>query len=280
LLLAGALFAVAPFGASAQRIVTNDGPWVPDLRGSSVFGSITGANPRNGNGSLQLSVSGDLYDWSWFNFFAGDATSTPGWGLLSDVTRVAFDWYRVGMPPTGDVPWERQTPVLRLYIRSGDPTSPEFSELVWERYYNVGSPTPLDQWVIEDMSSQLFWRYVVGEGYTINDCSNPVGITPGIPLKTAAASTWGNGSNCFADDAIVYGIGVGLGSNWPYPYQGFVDNVQLGFAGDQSLAVWDNFELAAPSTVPEPSTVLLLASGLAGLGGGALLRRRLGSGKR
>jgi hypothetical protein len=270
----GATLVAFPLVASAQRIVTNGGPWVPDTRGSSVFGLITGANPRYGNGSLQLSVTGDLTDWSWFNLFSGDPYLTQGWGLLSDVSTVGFDWYRVGMPPVGDVPWQEQTPALRLYIRSGDPSSPEFSELVWERYYNVASPTPTDQWVVENLlADEVFWRFVTGEGYTIADCSNPSTITPGIPLKTETPADWGNGSNCFAPNTVVYGIGVGLGSNWPYPYEAYVDNVRLGF-GDQNLTVWDNFELADANTTPEPASLVLLASALVGVGGGAMARRR------
>jgi PEP-CTERM motif-containing protein len=274
--LAGALV-IAPVIASAQRVVTNGGPWVPETRGTgSVFGLITGTNPRNGNGSLELSVDGDLTDWTFFNLFAGNPLLTPGWGLLSDVDRVGFDWFRVAMPPTGDVPWQRQTPVLRLYVRSGDAAAPTFSELVWERYYNADTPAPTDQWISENLSNQFFWRVVTGQGYTIADCSNPPDITPGIPLRTASPATWGSPNNCYDSNAIVYGIGVGLGSNWPNPYEGFVDNVQLGFAGDESLTVWDNFELADSNTTPEPATLVLFGSGAIGIGG-AWIRRRRGS---
>lgn len=272
LMLLVALGAAAP-AAGAQRVVTNGGPWVPDTRGSSSFGWITGTNPRNGNGSLELSLTGQLSDWSWFNLFAGDPYLAT-WGLLMDVNRVGFDWFRVSLPPVSDVAWERQTPALRLYVRSGDPSAPEFGEVVWERYYNVGLPTPENQWNSEDLSNQLFWRFITGEGYTISDCSNPSSITPGVPLKTETPSAWGNGANCFPDDAVVYGIGVGLGSNWPHPYHGFVDNVQLGFAGNTDLTVWDNFELVNSTTTPEPATLVLVGSGLAGLGARAFSRRR------
>ncbi|MEO6443981.1 MAG: PEP-CTERM sorting domain-containing protein [Gemmatimonadaceae bacterium] len=269
--------AVLPALATAQhqqRKVYPGGPWVGETRGSAGQAQITGNNPRNGNGSLELSVGGNLSDWGFFNLFSGDPLSTPGWGQLSALTQLTFDWYRVAMQPQGDAPWQAQTPALRLYVRSGSPTSPIFSELVWERYYNLGTPTPTNQWVSENTTNQLFWRFVTGSGYTVGDCSNPATVTPGVPLKTASPSTWGNGQNCYAlGDAVVYGIGIGVGSSWPYAYKAYVDNVTLGFGGDPMLAVNDNFELSATAT-PEPATMLLLGSGLAGLGAVGRRRRR------
>lgn len=268
-----AMLLTLPSAGNAQRIVYPDGPWVSDVRGSAGTAQITGTNPRSGNGSLELSVSGDLADWGWFNLFSGDPATTQGWGQLSALTMVGFDWYRTAMAPTGDAPWEAQSPALRLYVRSGTIGAPVYSELVWERWYTLASPAPTNQWITENATDQMFWRYVSGAGYTIDDCSSPPAITPGIPLKTAAPATWANGTNCYAlGDAVVYGIGVGVGSNWPHAYQAFADNVKLGFDHDPALTVYDNFELGATVT-PEPATLVLLGSGLAGVGG-ALARRR------
>ncbi|MBV6520069.1 MAG: hypothetical protein MNPFHGCM_00174 [Gemmatimonadaceae bacterium] len=268
-----ALTALAPLGVQAQRIITpGSGIWSGSTRGSNGTVAITGMNPRSGNGSLELTTSGNPNDWAFFNLFSGDPATTQGWGKLSEISHLQFDWWRSSDSNGGDPVWEAQSPVLRLYVRSGDPANPVFSEIVWERWYNLTSPTPRDQWITEDVTNQMFWRYVSGAGYTIDDCSNPPDITPGIPLKTETPQDWGNGQNCYLPmDAVVYGIGVGVGSSWPLPYHAFIDNVQLSFNGRE--VVNDNFEFD-PLVAPEPATLALLATGLAGLGGGAAARRR------
>jgi MYXO-CTERM domain-containing protein len=65
---------------------------------------------------------------------------------------------------------------------------------------------------------------------------------------------------------------VGVGSAWPGPYQGFVDNVQLGFQGQPTFAVEDNFDY--PAVIAEPGSMVFLATGLFGLVGVTLIRRR------
>ena len=71
------------------------------------------------------------------------------------------------------------------------------------------------------------------------------------------------------------GVAVGIGCRWPHAYEGFVDNVRLGFEGQNTLAVNTNFDV---TTVPEPSTTALLAVGMFALGFAA--RRRAGNMRR
>lgn len=276
------LLAAAAGPATAQTSVFPGNPfWTSDDRGAG-FLAITGANPRSGNGSLELTTSGSLTDWAFYRRTAGDSLSSS-WGFLATIDRLSFDWYREDLTPTLlDIPWLAQTPVLRLFLRQGDGLAAVFSELVWEKYYTDSSPATTNTWVVENLTDQYFWRFVQGAsgGYTIGDCSNVEVFFPN-PLKTAYPTAWADGANCFPRDVVVWGVSVGVGSNWPDQYHGYVDNVQLGFANQQSPAVYDNFELAVVvSPVPEPATILLTCTGLLGLAGAGWIRRRRTSARR
>ena len=265
-------------------ILPGDPRWAADLNvypDQTNFGTvgITGTNPRSGNGSLELTTSGSLFDWAFFQRLAAGGA----WGLLSSVNCLTFDWYRAGYTLPPDAPasltaetWQEQTPVLRLMVRDVVGGQVLNSQLVWERWYNtrgVLSPTPNDQWNFEDLTDQLFWRHFDGGNiYTNAGCSNGA-FNGSDNLQTYDLGGWV--SNCYSPTAEVYGVMIGLGSSWPGAYHAYLDNVQLGLNGQPGFAVEDNFELAGPTTVtPEPEALLLLATGLAGIAGAAVFRRR------
>lgn len=267
---------------------------------------ITGTNPRYGNGSLALGTSSGLFDWGFYIHSSGE---NP-WGKLGDISALSFEWYRTSITPTDpnlpyipswpDAPWLAQTPVLRLLLGQTIGDQLVMSELVWEKWYTDGSPTTNDSWIPVDLMGQQFWHNMGGSQYWVNsqceaqegpfvpDGQNPPAVWAG-GLLLGTPTGWANG--WFADvlateacaqtgfnlsDAEVYGISLGVGSNWPDKYEGYVDWVKLAFNGGESqddYAVWANFELPE-TTVPEPATVGLVATGLVGLGIAGLRKRR------
>ena len=290
-------------GAGAAAAQTKVYPWPGDPSWTpwtmaDGTAEITGANARYGNGSLALGTSSDLFDWG---FYVNTSGENP-WGKLEDISALSFEWYRSSVDPTNpnlpyivswpDAPWLAQTPVLRLLLGQTIGDQLVMSELVWEKWYTDGSPTTNDTWVPVDLMGQNFWHNMGGGQYWVNsacaaqqgafipDGQNPPQAWDG-GLLLGTPNGWANGS--FADaqatsvcgqagfnlsDAEVYGLALGVGSNWPDKYVGYADWVKLAFNGGEQngdYAVWSNFELPE-TTVPEPSTIVLMATGLASLG--------------
>ena len=257
------LVVASPVGA--EYVYPDNTDWSLDTRNSSGNAVISGDNPRSGNGSLQLTTSGDYYDWAFYSTYAGD-TATDSWGSLSEISALSFDWFRETELSADHVnwdPWNLQTPVLRLLVRDTLKSGATvYSELVWEKYYTWdGDDMEINEWVEQDLSKQNFWRYINTE-YTDSD-GDDVAFYDTITLSALSYSNW----DLYFENAVVYGLSVGVGSAWPGPYTGYVDNVRLAF--NDKTVIDANFELPAP--VPEPATLLLLGSGMAVFG---MQRRR------
>lgn len=203
-----------------------------------------------------------------------------------------------GPNPGPVVDWPFKTPVLRVLLAeeipgiSGAANQTVRSELIWEGFFNCangsggfrrcGEPadarTPLNQWnVTGNLVGQNFWyhrapvvganpvgNYLVGSNCALDQSD----VWAGVAVASTIDALFGS-QGCFNHNVSVLGVGVGLGSQWPYGYEAFVDNVRMDFGNVSALDA--NFDFVP---VPEPSTYALMAVGLALIGVASRRRRR------
>jgi hypothetical protein len=284
-------------GPNGVVITGAPGNWVPDIQAGGM-GQVTATNPRCGfagfcAGSLELSVTGNrgsigqYPDWAFYSI----AAPTPsGFGSLSSLKELSFDWYRM-IDPTWNTTnvtadWPYKTPVLRLTV--SDNTG-RLSDLVWEGYYNRkrgealnGEPTPVNKWVTSSLAGGNFWVNLLPRSpeednqYLDKSCQyQPFtfwnGGVPGFSIDQLV----GDGGCLSHSNSQIVRVAVGVGSQWPLQYHGFVDNVRMGFDDAEDLALNTNFDVAPPVTItPEPSMWALMSTGLLALGVVSTRRRR------
>lgn len=297
-ILAALMALMAGTRAAAQDPVYPGNPfWTEDATntGGTVAISPINPDPFGGNGSLRLAIAGSMTDWVFYARTAG-ASDSDHWGLLSEVNDVAMSWYRDALAISGavpdDSPFHVQSPVLRLLVRDFYNEEAIYSHLVWEYWYNqdhrpVETQFAYNTWITEDISDQVFWRHLVSgdDAFKYSNLNDQCGFGPFSASQDLSRLTTRGWAECYSPSAQVFGIMVGLGSAWPDQFTGYVDYVRLGFEdgeGGTALALYDDFEFPDDpvSTVPEPATLVLLGSGLAGLLGAGHLRRRKGSRER
>ena len=215
---------------------------------STTAAGITSANPRSGNGSVQMSLTDG----------SGKADYTYTWGFdssrtLGSLTSLNYDWYRSSTSTANGV-----MPAFRLYYDADGnaATTGDQGYLIFEQVYNPNVASVVsDQWTTSDLMNANLWQRQFSPGLTVES----YGVT---------LSDWASGNNQPANadhlnaSTAILGIEFGIGSGWNGTFNGFVDNVSFGF---NSNVTTFNFEAAAAAAVPEPGSIALLGLGVFGL---------------
>lgn len=215
---------------------------------STTTAGITTANPHNGNGSVQMSLTDG----------SGKADYAYTWGYdgartLGTLTSLSYDWYRSSGSSAGGV-----MPAFRLfYDADGNAaTTTDQGYLIFEQVYNPNAASVVsDQWVTSDLMNANLWQRQFSPGVTVES----YGVT---------LADWRSGNNQPANadhlnaNTAILGIEFDIGSGWNGSFNGFVDNVSFGFGGNVTTF---NFEAAAAAAVPEPGSLALLGLGVFGL---------------
>ena len=198
--------------------------------------------PYDGNGSVAFNATqgpsgnSSKADIEYYNVVGGVPQAL---GTLGNLTSFSYNWYRA----SGGTASQWLAPVLRLSVASPDNTKSGY--LIFEPVYNAlgNNAAPVNQWETNNIVAED--DHLWSSGSTLPNLGNDYGDAVKL---SSWQSSYGN--------YLVYGISAGVGSGWG-TFQGAVDDITVGFGGASTTY---DFEV-----VPEPSTVLLVGTGLMGM---------------
>lgn len=208
-----------------------------NVRNSGSVG-ITNTYADSGNGSIQF--SGPTNSKADFEY-----DFTPGTGFaLTSLTALSYDVYRSS---TSTVNADLE-PAFRLTV--ADANGNFLGSLVYEGAYNNQAP-PVGSFATENILNDYFWA----SGSLLPNNSNSAN-----PVFNRTLADW----SALIPGLQVTGFTTGIGSGWTGSFDGAVDNISYAING--GTATDFNFETAATSPVPEPSSITLLGVGMLAVG--------------
>ena len=252
-LLRGLLLAAAVTGTGAQAAVTTVTPadmgpglnkWNTANVRSGSSAAITNTNPRNGNGSVEMSLADSVGKADFAYTWGYDTTRT-----LGSLNTLSYDWYRAASSNAAD----HFQPAFRLfYDADGDAsTTSDTGYLIYENIYNGNNVTE-GAWRTDNIIGANFWMRQFTPGNTVEAFDITLAEWMGGAHPTAVA-------DILSTRTAILGIEFGIGSGWNGSFTGFVDNVSYGFGNDVTTF---NFETAAANDVPEPGSFALMGLGV------------------